>query len=149
MRRENEAIKRENHLMPTFEDILPRMENAKYFTRLDVKDAFHQIELHESSRYITTFITHKGIFRYKRLMFGISCAPEMFQKAIEQILSKFKNAVNYIDDILLFALSKEELMKVQEEVLKELDDCDILLNHKKCRFMQENIYLGHVISSEA
>lgn len=83
MRRANLAIKRESHLMPTFEDFLPRLKNAKVFSRLDIKDAFHQIELSESSRYITTFITHRGMYRYKRLMFGISCAPEMFQKVLE------------------------------------------------------------------
>lgn len=59
MRRANEAIQRENHLMPTFDDFLPRLRNAKIFSRLDVKDAFHQIELDNSCRYITTFITHK------------------------------------------------------------------------------------------
>ncbi|XP_062541464.1 uncharacterized protein K02A2.6-like [Armigeres subalbatus] len=84
MRVANRAIKREHHLMPTIEDFLPRLKSAKYFSRLDIKDAFHQIELDELSRPVTTFITHRGMYRYKRLMFGVSRASEMFQKIIDK-----------------------------------------------------------------
>ncbi|XP_065076639.1 uncharacterized protein K02A2.6-like [Ochlerotatus camptorhynchus] len=87
MRRANVAILRERHIMPTIEDFLPRFTSARYFSRLDIKEAFHQVELKEKSRYITTFITHMGLFRYKRLMYGIVIAPEIFQRIMEQILS--------------------------------------------------------------
>ncbi|XP_055523034.1 uncharacterized protein K02A2.6-like [Wyeomyia smithii] len=63
MRRANQAIKREAYSMPTFDDFLPQLKQARVFSRLDIKDAFHQLQLQESCRYITTFITHKGIFR--------------------------------------------------------------------------------------
>lgn len=64
-------------------------------------------------------------------MFGISCVPELFQKTIEQIIAKFDNALNYIDDIIIFAKSKEELLKIQAEVLQELSEFGTLLNHEK------------------
>ncbi|XP_055612307.1 uncharacterized protein K02A2.6-like [Uranotaenia lowii] len=134
MRRANVAIKRETHLMPTFEDILPRLKTAKVFSRLDIKDAFHQVELHESSRQITTFITHKGTFRYKRLMFGISCAPEMFQKILEQLLSRCQHVVNYIDDILVYGSNEEEHDRELKIVMDIFKNHDILLNQKKCIF---------------
>ncbi|XP_055644639.1 uncharacterized protein K02A2.6-like [Toxorhynchites rutilus septentrionalis] len=103
MRRANVAILRERHLMPTIDDFLPRFAGAKYFSRLDIKEAFHQVKLDEDSRYITTFITHMGLLRYKRLMYGIVIAPEIFQRILEQVLSRCsKNAVNFIDDILIF-----------------------------------------------
>ncbi|XP_058449097.1 uncharacterized protein K02A2.6-like [Malaya genurostris] len=109
MRRANAAIVRERHIMPTMEDFLPRFTFAKWFSRLDVKEAFHQVELDSESRYITTFITHMGLFRYKRLMYGIACAPESFQRILEQIISPYsKNAVNFIDDILIFASTEEK-----------------------------------------
>lgn len=73
------------------------------------------MELEEDSRYITTFITHMGLFRYKRLMYGIVIAPEIFQRILEQILSRCsKFAVNFIDDILIFSETEEE----HEEALK-------------------------------
>lgn len=86
MRRANAAIIRENHPLPTMDKLLPRVRDAKYFSKLDIRDAFHQLELHPDARHITTFITSRGLFRYKRLMFGITCAPEIFQKTIERIL---------------------------------------------------------------
>ncbi|XP_054745936.1 uncharacterized protein K02A2.6-like [Anastrepha obliqua] len=75
MRRANHAVLRENYPLPTFESVMTKLREAKIFSRLDLKWAYHQLELDEESREITTFITHKGLFRYKRLMFGINSAP--------------------------------------------------------------------------
>ena len=75
MRCENEAVQRERYTIPTNEEILQDLNNSKLFSKLDIKWAYHQIELEPESREITTFMTHKGMFRYKRLMFGVNCAP--------------------------------------------------------------------------
>ncbi|XP_038106540.1 uncharacterized protein K02A2.6-like [Culex quinquefasciatus] len=150
MRRANTAILRERHIMPTIEDFLPRFTTAKYFSRLDVKEAFHQVELKEESRYITTFITHVGLFRYKRLMYGIVIASEVFQRIMEQILCPYsKNVVNYIDDILIFGSTEKEHDDVLRAVLNTLHDRGILLNQEKCLFKACKLqFLGHEISSE-
>ena len=65
MRKANSAIKREVYPLPTFHDIISDLRNGKYFSKLDIKSAFHQIELNPESRVITTFITHKGLYHYK------------------------------------------------------------------------------------
>ncbi|XP_055604269.1 uncharacterized protein K02A2.6-like [Uranotaenia lowii] len=149
MRRANQAILRERHIMPTVEDFLPRFTSAKYFSRLDIKEAFHQVELKEESRYITTFITHMGLFRYKRLMYGIVVAPEIFQRILEQVLSRCKNTVNFIDDILVFGSTEEEHDAELKVVLSILKDREILLNQEKCLFKVNSLeFLGHTISSE-
>ena len=87
MRRANEAIERERYPLPIFDSFITNLRNAKYFSRLDLTNAYHQLELHEQSRSITTFITHKGMFRYKRLMFGVNSAPEIFQRVFEGVIS--------------------------------------------------------------
>lgn len=150
MRRANAAILRERHLMPTIEDFLPRFSSAKLFSRLDIKEAFHQVELHEKSRYITTFITHTGLYRYKRLMFGIVIAPEVFQRIMEQILATVSsNVVNYIDDILVFAKSEEEHDRILRQVLRILKEKGIMLNQEKCIFKVPVVeFLGHKISNQ-
>lgn len=86
MREANKAVMRENHPMPTFEEMLPHIGRGKIFSKLDVEQAFHQMELHVDSRNITTFITKSGLYRYKRLNMGIACAPEMFQNRMEIVL---------------------------------------------------------------
>ncbi|XP_065088042.1 uncharacterized protein K02A2.6-like [Ochlerotatus camptorhynchus] len=149
MRRANQAIRREHHMMPTIEDFLPRLKAAKFFSRLDIKESYYQLELEEDCRDITTFITHKGLYRFKRLMFGVSCAPEMFQKALEQILAGCENTVNYIDDIIIFGQTEEEHDRALQQVLSTLREKEVLLNHRKCVFKATEIeFLGHVISEE-
>lgn len=108
MRLANKAIVRVNHPLPTLEDIWPRLTDVTVFSVIDIKNAFHQAELSPKSRYITTFITKRGLMRYTRLMFGINSAPELFQKSLERILIGCKGAINYLDDILIYGRDKLE-----------------------------------------
>ena len=78
MRGPNTAIKRERHITPTIEDVISDLNGARVFSKLDLNQGYHQIMLDESSRYITTFSTHVGLIRFKRLNFGICCASEIF-----------------------------------------------------------------------
>ncbi|CAK1599909.1 unnamed protein product [Parnassius mnemosyne] len=87
---------------------LPKMKKAKYFNKLDIKNAFHQVEIHSESRHIKTFITPKRLYRYKRIMLGITCASGIVQKIIERMLINCEGVVNFIDDILVFGNSEEE-----------------------------------------
>lgn len=148
MRRANEAILRENHPLPTFESLLPMISGAKLFSRLDVKNAFHQLELKENSRYITAFISPKGVYQYKRLMFGINCAPEIFQKTMERLLIKCEGCFNFIDDIVVYGATSDEHDKNLSNVLKVLEENNVLLNSSKCIFkVNEIVFLGHSLSA--
>lgn len=148
MRAANKAIIRENHPLPTMEQLIPKFGKATVFSKLDVKNAFHQVELEENSREITTFITSKGLYRYKRLMFGISCAPEHFQKIMEKILISCEGVVNFIDDIVVFGCDENEHDARLKHVLKVLKDNNVLLNENKCIFKAKTIqFLGHELSS--
>lgn len=147
MRRANKAIVRENHPLPTMDKLLPKVRDAKYFTKLDIKDAFHQIEIHPDSRHITTFITHRGLFRFKRLMFGISCAPEIFQKTLERMLLGCEGVINYIDDILVFGKDLEQHDKRLDKVMTILKNNNVVLKEEKCIFRNKTVnFLGHVLS---
>ena len=81
----DEVIIRETHPIPTTEEVLYDLKGATVFSKIDLKWWFHQIELEEDSRAITTFITHRGLYRYRRLMFGITSAPEKYQKIISDV----------------------------------------------------------------
>lgn len=149
MRRANQAIIRENHPLPTMDKFLPKVKNAKYFSKLDIKDAFHQIEIHPDSRYITTFITSTGLYRYKRLMFGISCAPEIFQKTLERMLLGCEGVLNFIDDILTFGKDLEEHNIRLKKVMAVLESNDVMLRREKFIFGVTKVnFLGHELSEE-
>lgn len=149
MRCANRAILKENHPLPTIDQILLRIRKATIFSRLDIKNAFHQLEISEHSRQITTFITSKGLFQYKRLMFGICCAPEIFQKTLERILLPCEGTVNFIDDILIFGQDEEEHQNRLRFTMKILKENNILLNEEKCFFNTKEVkFLGHKLSEK-
>ena len=87
MCRANKAVIRERHPIPTLEETLAALNRAAVFLKLDLRWGYHQVELHPESRALTsTFSTYKGLKRYKRLIFGLSSAPEMYQYVIQQTL---------------------------------------------------------------
>ena len=100
IRRANEAILRERHPIPTTEEILYDLNGATVFSKLDLKWGFHQIELEEQSRDITTFVTHRGL--YKRLMFCITSAPEKYQKIISDVIRGCNGVANIADDLIVY-----------------------------------------------
>lgn len=100
MRRVNEGVIRENYPLPIMEDFMTELNSAKIFSKLDVKEAFHQVAISKRSRE-----TKRGLYRYKRLMFGINCAPEMFQRIMEQLLKGCQGCLNFMDDIIIFSKS--------------------------------------------
>ena len=108
MRRVNEAIEREGHPVPTIEEVLYDLNGSTVFSKLDLKLGFHQVEFETESR-ITTFITHQGLFQYKRLMFGITSAPEKYQKIVKDVLIGCKGVANIADDLIIHGCGIKEL----------------------------------------
>ena len=99
MRQANLALKRERYPIPAIDEVLQDLNQSKFFSKLDLNSAYHQIELSPESRDITTFGSHQGLCRYKRLMFRISCAPEMYQKVLGQVLQEYDGVHNILDDV--------------------------------------------------
>ena len=149
MREANKAIQRERHVMPTVDDLIHDLNGAVVFSHLDLRCGYHQLELEEESRYITTFSTHLGLHRYKRLIFGISSASEVFQHVIEQVLSGIQGVRNISDDIIIFGTTQTKHDEALEKVLKRLQDCGLTLNHSKCEFNKPTLeFYGHIFSKK-
>ena len=149
MRRANGAIVRERHPIPTVDEVLHDLNGSTVFSKLDIKWAFHQVELSEASRPITTFATHKGLFRYKRLMFGVSCAPEMYQRVIQQVLEGCDGVRNIHDDIIVHGQKTEKHDKRLEEAMERIQNRGLTLNKEKCKFhMSELEFMGHLLSAQ-
>ena len=97
----NKAILRPVHQMPTLNEQLHRLYNAKCFSLVDAKDGFLQIPLDEASSFMTTMHTSYGCYRWLRLPFGISSAPEEFQQRILSALEGLEGIICIADDILV------------------------------------------------
>ncbi|XP_033725232.1 uncharacterized protein K02A2.6-like [Pecten maximus] len=149
MRQANTAVLRERFPIPTVDEVLQDMNCSKVFSKIDIKWAYHQIMLAEKSRDITTFVTHKGLYRYKRLMFGVSCAPEMFQKVVQQVLQGCEGVQNIMDDVIVHGSSQDEHDQRLREAVRVLSESGMTLNSDKCEFnMSKLVFMGHVLSEK-
>ncbi|XP_055585263.1 uncharacterized protein K02A2.6-like [Uranotaenia lowii] len=132
MRYPNTAIQREYYPLPVIDTFLNKLRGSVCFSKLDITSAFHHIELHPDSRNITTFMTGRGLMRFKRLFFGINCAPEIFQRVMTQMLAGIDGVIVYIDDIVVTGRTSQEHNTRLKQVLKVLRLNNALLNDKKC-----------------
>lgn len=149
MRDANKAIVPQHHPLPTFDDIVPHLHNCKVFSKIDLNKAFHQLELAEDSRSITTFATHNGYYRYKRLTFGMNCASEVFQSVMERMLAGIPGVKSFIDDILVFGPDKESHDRALKAVLERLEESGMTVNKHKCEFAKTEVkFMGHQLSDK-
>lgn len=149
MRAPNRAIKREYFRLPVLDEMKIKLHGAKYFTKLDLKNAYYHLELSEESRDMTTFLAENGMFRFTRLMFGVNCAPEIFQREMSRILEGIDNKIIYIDDILIFGDSLEKLHKTVAKVHDVLMANNLTLNADKCEYDKTQItFLGHKLDQD-
>lgn len=149
MKGPNKAIRRCYYRLPQLVEIQRKLNGAKKFSKLDLTSAFHHVELEEDSRELTTFMAEDGMYRFTRLVFGVNCAPEMFQQIMERILRDASGVVVFIDDVLIFGGSDKELSSRTEVVVKALETNNLTLNLAKCEFDKESItFLGHQLSPE-
>lgn len=147
MRQANEAIVREPHPIPTVDEMLLDMAESKIFSKLDLKWGFHQLMLHENSREVTTFITHTGMFRYKRLLFGVNAAPEIYQNEIRKIVQGIPGVANMSDDLIIHGASKMEHDQKLKDVFERLSAHGLTLNKDKCVIGVNKVeFLGHKLS---
>ena len=145
----NKAIHRTHYPNPTSEEILQDLNGSKIFYKIDLEECYHQIELAESSRHLTTFKTHVGLRRYKHLPYGESVGSEICQHVIGQVLEGFHNVRNTADDILAHGITKEEHDRSLENVLLRLQDTNLTVNPAKCLFgVTELDYYGFHISAQ-
>jgi len=145
----NANVKREIHPLPKVDDTLAQLSGAKVFSKLDANSGFWQIPLAKTSRHLTTFITPFGRFCFNKMPFGISSAPEHFQRRMNEIFSGLPGVLCLIDDVLVFGNSREQHNLHLEAVLRRIQSAGITLNKAKCEFGKDTIqFLGHVINAE-
>ena len=104
------------------------------FSKIDLKWGFRQIELEEDSRAITTFKTHRGFYRYRRLMFTITSAPEKYQKIISNALARCSRVANIAVDLVVYGTDLEEHDSNLRKVLTRLEEQGLTVKGEKCQF---------------
>ena len=144
----NRQIVVEKFILPSADELIVNLSGAKFFSKLDLTNAFFHMPLTTDSRPLTAFLTTEGLFQYKVLPMGLSSAPAAWQKFMVHALAGIKGQVVYIDDICVYGASREEHDSRLHAVLRRLNDLNLRLNISKCIFCVSEIeFLGHVISA--
>ena len=127
----------------------PQLTRQTVFSKLDTNSGFWQIPLHTESRLLTTFITPFGRYCFNKLPFGISSAPEHFQKRMSNILCGLEGVLCSIDNVLIFGKDQREHDTRLYAVLRRLEKAGVTLNPVKCMFSRRNVkFLGHLIDRD-
>ena len=144
----NDSVRREKHMLPSVEQILAQLSGAKVFSKIDTNSGFHQIPLAKESALLTTFITPFGRFCYNRLPFGITSAPEHFQRRMSETMDSLEGTLCIMDDILIYGSNQEEHDARLTAALDRIQAANLTLNRDKCKFSQESVsFLGQVIDA--
>lgn len=137
--------------LPRINELLRCLKGVKYFSCLDLRAGYWQVEITEDSKEWTAFVCHKGVFHFKVLPFGLKIAPAMFQKNMENLLGRllYNGVLVYMDDIIIYSITMEEHVNSLRKVFEILRAANISVKRAKCRFGVLSLdYLGHVVSAE-
>lgn len=144
----NNNVHRERHILPSVDQILAQLSGAKVFSKLDANSGFWQVKLAHESALLTTFLTPFGRFCFNRLPFGITSAPEYFQKQMSKVLSGLDGVVCMMDDILVYGCSQEEHDDRLAVALRQIERAGVTLNKEKCKFSMTSItFLGQLVTA--
>ncbi len=142
----NKVSKLEQYPIPRIEDLFATLLGGQKFTKLDMSHAYKQIALDVQSRKYVTVNTHKGLFIYRVLPYGVSSSPTIFQRTIEGVLQGLPHVSVSFDDILVTGRNEEEHLQSLARVLDRWQEAGLRLKWSKCTFMEkEAMFLGHKV----
>lgn len=137
------------YALPKLEEAFSALAGSKWFSVLDLKSGYYQIEMEESDKQKTAFVCPLGFWEFNRMPQGITNAPSTFQRLMEKCVGEMnlKEVLVFIDDLIIFSSSLEEHEQRLKRVLQRLRDYGLKLAPEKCKFFQTSVrYLGHVVS---
>jgi hypothetical protein len=149
-RRLNQITKKDVYPLPRIDDILDAMNGAKYFSSFDFLSGYWQIEMDELDKEKTGFITIYGLFEWNVMPMGLCNSPSTFQRAMDDLLRRFKWAfcLVYIDDVIIYSKTEEDHLHHIDLFLNLIEENGFKMKAKKCQLFKEKLhFLGHVVSS--
>ncbi|XP_063390080.1 uncharacterized protein K02A2.6-like isoform X1 [Cydia fagiglandana] len=135
--------------VPKVDDLFSTLSGYKYFTKLDLSQAYNQLVLDEASTEYTVINTHRGLFKYTRLVYGLASSPGIFQKFMEDLFKGVPDVIIFYDDILIKSKDIGSHLHTIEQVLSILESNGLKIKKSKCDFLTKEVqYLGFVLDKE-
>jgi hypothetical protein len=146
----NFVSKKDAYPLPRTDTCLDAMTGASWFTTLDLRSSYHQVELEHRDRDKTTFICREGAFRFITMPFGLCNAGATLQRLMDVIMTgiNFEACLVYLDDIVVFSSTVDQHLERLQQVLERLRKTGLRLKPEKCDFLKQSVeFLGHMVSS--
>jgi hypothetical protein len=151
-RKLNNRTKKDAYAIPRIEDTLHLLAGSKYFSKLDLRSGYWQIEINEPDKQKTAFQAgNLGFYEFNRMPFGLCNAPATFQRVMERCMGdlNLRDCLIYLDDVIIFSTSFSEHLKRLDAVFTHLEEHNLKLKASKCEFFKSKVtYLGHVVSEK-
>ncbi|XP_054259311.1 uncharacterized protein K02A2.6-like [Macrosteles quadrilineatus] len=142
----NAQLEIDRYPIPRVEDLFTELQKGEFFSKIDLSQAYMQLRLDESSQKLCTISTHKGLFAYKRLPYGIASAVGIFQRVIEQALQGLQGVKCFLDDIIVSGPNDEVHLSRLREVCSRLKAVGFTVKQDKCKFFASKFeFLGFTI----
>ena len=144
----NRVTKKDRTPLPNIAEMRDRLHGSKFFTIVDVKNAYHRIRITEDSIPKTAFRTRFGHFKYVVVPFGLTNAPAAWQRLTNKILGDLydQGVISYLDDILIFSKAEEEHKQLVKKVLDRLEAHKLYVKRSKCEWAKEEVeFCGHMV----
>ena len=149
LREVNKAVIPDKYPLPTVDELAGQFHSSKMFSKLDLSQGYLQIPLTEKGRNVTAFISHDGVFPFKRMPFGLSSAPSAFQKIMVSTLAGLKGVSVCMHDIVVHGATQEEHDRRLSAGLDCLQKHNVTLNNTKCVFGSNEVqFLGFRVSGD-
>ncbi|XP_049884610.1 uncharacterized protein K02A2.6-like [Pectinophora gossypiella] len=144
----NKCVEVDRFPLPRVEDLLAKLHGGDKFSKIDLSQAYAQFELDESKIY-TVINTHKGLFRYNRLIYGLASSPGIFQRKLEEMFADLPRVGVFLDDVIITGVDDSTHLATLNEVFRRLQRYGLKVAKEKCTFFAESVtYLGFVISKK-
>ena len=148
----NAKITRDAYPLPRIDEAIDVLKGAKYFTSLDLAHGYHQVGIEEEDIHKTAFrVGTGGLYEFVRMPMGLCNAPATFMRLMDHAFGdeNFQSILVYLDDILVFGSSPQQMLDRLDRVLSKLTHCNLKVKPEKCHIFQKEVrYLGHLISGE-
>jgi len=142
------AIKRPHHCTPTLDDVLPKLNRAKYFSIVNSRSGYWNIKLDHASSLYTTFNSPHGRYRFLRLPFGLICAEDIFQKKVNETFSDLPGVTGIADDIVIYGSDLADHNANLKAVMERACETSLRFNIHKCKIRCTEIqFFGHIVST--
>ena len=145
----NRHIQVDQHPIPTLDILMDKLQGGKFYSKIDLADAYLQIELDDEAKKLCVINTPFGLYQYNRMCFGLASSPAQFQRLMDTLIAGLPGVAAYLDDLIITGATEKEHWENMELLIQKLSEYGLRIKLEKSAFFQNSVeYLGFIIDKD-